>query len=185
MRKKSKESVLFLSGVLILSLYVFDVLATDNCGINVALRKPVTASQSESAGNIPSHAVDGSQGSPWNSGGYAPQWIEIDLESEIQLTCASLRVDQRPAGNTVHVITGRNLAAEEITLAILEGYTTDHDSIHIEFQDLMAVRWVRITTIQSPSWVAWYEIELYAPSSVPIRHHTWSNIKSYYESGAD
>ena len=185
MKQKSKESVLFLSGVLILSLYVFDVLAKDTTEINFALGRPVTASKSESVGP-PSRVVDGNLESVWNSGDYAPQWIEIDLESEIPLTCASLLVDQKPSsGNTRHVITGRNCAAEEFTLAIIEEYTSHLELLHVEFQDPVAVRWVRITTTQSPSWVAWYEIELYAPSSVPIRHHTWSNIKSFYESGAD
>jgi hypothetical protein len=37
-----------------------------------------------------------------------------------------------------------------------------------------------VTTIGSPSWVAWKEIELYAAGPVSVDETPWSRIKALY-----
>ena len=72
-------------------------------GQNVALGRPVTASQS-SAHTAPSRVVDGDPATLWNAGDFAPATIEIDLGAEYAIERVRLRVVQSPAGQTTHAL---------------------------------------------------------------------------------
>jgi hypothetical protein len=47
-----------------------------------------------------------------------------------------------------------------VLLATLSGPTSDYDILEVRARDWPAIRFLRITTIDSPSWVAWREIEV-------------------------
>lgn len=77
-----------------------------------------------------------------------------------------LRVAQYPAeGATVHRIwTRADGGADHVLRQTLAG--TTRDGTWLEARDgspWPGVRYVRVETIQSPSWVAWAEIEVRAP----------------------
>jgi hypothetical protein len=125
---------------------------------NLALGRPVTASAQ--AGSPASNAVDGSAGTAWVSGGDAPQWIEVDLGAPVRVVEVRLRVAQTPAGHTAHRVLVLTPAGWS-TLASLGGTTEDDQVLSIKpATPIDAVRAVRVETSQSPSWVAWKEIEV-------------------------
>jgi plastocyanin len=144
-------------------------LRPDPCGAvpgagNLALGKPVTAS-----GEVPeapaTRAVDGLMANWWSSGGYPYQWIDIDLGSPASIARARLFVSQYPDGPTTHRILTRATTGDPWDLRHeFIGVTVDHQVLeHVAGSAWTNVRYVRVETTSSVSWVAWKEIELFAP----------------------
>jgi predicted amidohydrolase YtcJ len=128
---------------------------------NVALGRPVTASASL-VDDPSSAAVDGDPEAVWNSGDDAPQWIEIDLGAAFDLDRLVLTVAQYPEGVTTHQVFGRGEAGSSRLLGEVRGDTSDQQQLEVSPSPAWAaVRYLRIVTTESPSWVAWREIEVY------------------------
>lgn len=126
---------------------------------NLAFGKAVVASRS-----LPEepaeHAVDG-QPTQWGAGADAPQWIQIDLGEPAAVDRVRLVVGQWPAGETVHQVWG-GLPGEDLSLLHdFRGHTEENQVLEFApetpWQD---VQIVRVVTLESPSWVAWKEIEV-------------------------
>ncbi|MEK6190838.1 MAG: discoidin domain-containing protein [Chloroflexota bacterium] len=128
-------------------------------GGNLAWRRPVTAS---SAYAPVENAVDGNPDTIWNAGRGWPAWIEIDLGQATSLSELRLTVAQTPTGVTEHHVWGRvDAGGELVLLGTLSGVTTDYQTLRLNSPGTWpAVRWLRIETTASPSWVAWREIEV-------------------------
>lgn len=131
---------------------------------NLAAGAAVAASQSlqdEPAANT----VDGSP-AQWGSGGDAPQWIEIDLGTTTPVSEIRLTVAQWPAGSTVHHLrwAGDDHAFSPSDSVTIEGDTEDGDVIGHRWDEPVPMRYVRIETVSSPSWVSWQEVEVYGPA---------------------
>jgi hypothetical protein len=95
----------------------------------------------------------------WNSGGFAPAWIQLDLGHPTTITRVRLYTAQNPPGPTSHQILG-GLTPDSLTpLGALDGDTTDAQWLELQVKG--QVRYLKITTLKSPSWVAWGEIEVY------------------------
>lgn len=127
---------------------------------NVALNKPTLASRA-----LPdrpaSLAVDGQFDNWWGAGDFAPQWIEIDLEASCAIASVRLLASQDPAGNTLHRVWGHQPGKSERLLHEFRQTTTDLS--WLEYTPTTAVdgiRWLRVETLESPSWIAWREIEV-------------------------
>lgn len=103
-------------------------------------------------------AFDGDIDAGWVSGQDAPQWIEFDLGTPTAVAALQLRVDQAPDGPTTHQITGGDEPAPTDVIATLDGETAWGDWLTVAID--ATVRYVRIETISSPSWVAWLEIDV-------------------------
>jgi predicted amidohydrolase YtcJ len=109
----------------------------------------------------PPNAIDADLETAWNSGGDPEQWIQIDLGGPMTVSAIKLVVAQTPEGATSHQIWA---GADPNTLALVhqfDGTTKDGDTL--EFQPtspLSNIRYVKILTTESPSWVAWREIEV-------------------------
>jgi hypothetical protein len=132
---------------------------------NLALGKATTASGV--ALEPPANAVDGNPGSIWNSGGSPPQWIEIDLGMPATVARIRLRVAQSPAGRTTHLVSTRGPGAGDayVVRGQLSGSTSDSQVLEITGGAPWAnVRFVRVETLESPSWVSWREIEVLGSS---------------------
>jgi hypothetical protein len=112
----------------------------------------------------PEFAVDETT-RPWRSGGDAPQWIELDLLKPDSVQMIRLVVSQYPAGETVHQIWVRGENEEYRLVKELRGRTKDRDVIEIPTPGLAKIRFVRILTVQSPSWVGWREVEVIRPTA--------------------
>ncbi|HEY3354648.1 MAG TPA: kelch repeat-containing protein [Polyangia bacterium] len=123
---------------------------------------PVGATASGSYGAaIPSLAIDGNESTGWNAPGYAGNWIELDLGQNYLVNQVKLMVAQAPAGQTTHQILGGLAPAPTTVLQTLSGYTTSGDWLTASVAPT-SVRYLRVLTTQTPSWVAWLELQVYA-----------------------
>lgn len=106
--------------------------------------------------------MDGDFGTLWNSGGGPTQWIEIDLGAEYIINEIRLTVSQFPEGQTVHQIKGRGAGGQFILLHIFDGFTRDGEELVFKPDGaITGIRYIRIETTVSPSWVSWREVEVY------------------------
>jgi len=125
---------------------------------NVAFGKPVAVSRS-SGEHPPSNAVDGTI-LPWNAGDFAPQWIEVDLLQPTTISMIRLMVSQTPAGETSHEIWVRGPSEEYRMLREIRENTGNGRVLVFPTPGLSDIQFVKVTTLQSPSWVGWAEIEV-------------------------
>jgi len=121
--------------------------------------KPVRASLSL-PDRPPEYAVDGHTRLIWGAS-YPPAWIEIDLGRPVPVRRVQLVVAQSPAGPSRHVVLGKGKNGRWRQLASLHGKTRDGQVLDVRLPRASnPVRWVRVVTRQSPSWVAWKEIRV-------------------------
>jgi len=118
----------------------------------------VMAIRASESTESPSRAVDGSEATSWVSGADAPQWVELDLGSPVDVASITLVVDQSPPGLTVHEITAGAHDVPGMSIAVIEDETDRGDRLRIPIDK--TVQFIRITTTTSPSWIAWAEIEI-------------------------
>jgi hypothetical protein len=126
---------------------------------NLALGRPTSVSSSvaESPG---SGAVDGSRSTIWNSGSSPPAWIEVQLAAPSAVKEIRLVVGQTPNGRTVHRLLVRTAAGLQ-EVRRFEGETSDDQTlVWHPAAPLSGVVVVRVETEESPSFVAWKEIEV-------------------------
>lgn len=128
-------------------------------GPNVALGATAAAT-AELSGSPASNAVDGNLETIWNAGAQATQSITIDLGRTRSVRLVRLVVAQSPVGNTVHRLFASADDGERL-LHEFSGTTEDGERLDLTFADAQPVRRLRIETSESPSWVAWREIEAY------------------------
>jgi len=133
------------------------------CGgapFNVALNKPAYASNEWAVGFLAEQAVDGSPWSYWSAGDWPPQWIEVDLKTPYPLSLIRASITQLPDGQTTHrfLVRGPNPLDEPKLLGTFSGFTVDQQVLEQPGPE-DEVQYVRIETTESPSWVAWREIE--------------------------
>ncbi len=121
--------------------------------------KASTASRSE-AGADPPRAIDGNLTTRWSAGDTVPQWIQIDLGEPTTISTVLLDVAQFPAGPTSHQVYGGPTPDNLKPLGTLDGNTTDDQwlTLSVTASD---VRYLKVMTVKSPSWVSWKEIEVY------------------------
>jgi hypothetical protein len=113
---------------------------------------------------LPSGAVDGNANQWWGAGAFAPQWIMIDLGSPQTIASIRLTIAQSPAGETVHQVWVGASIDDLYLLHTFDGTTIDGQVLEYKPESpLEDVRFVRVNTRQSPSWVGWKEIEVLAP----------------------
>ncbi len=131
---------------------------------NLALGKPVAASAV--AEGAAANAVDGSVGTAWLSGSDPPQWIEVDLQQPATIGAVRLVVAQYPAeAATTHRVWTKGPGSGDayVLRETLAGTTRDGQTLESRAGAPWAgVRFVRVETTQSPSWVAWKEIQVLA-----------------------
>ena len=133
-------------------------------GTNLALRKTVRVSRA--LGDFPAAmAVDGNRNNWWGSGAFAPQWIVVDLEANYVIAEVRLLPSQSPAGETTHrlLVKGPATNNEYEPLHTFQGATADARWVAFKLPEpLEGVRYIRIETTSSPSWVSWREVEVIA-----------------------
>jgi hypothetical protein len=119
-------------------------------------------------GNTPDMAFDGDRNTMWNAGKFperAGQWIEADLGAVRQLGSLLLLTCQLPDGPTAHEIwvstepIGDDRAKGKL-VHTFKRRTQNLEVLRFDFPQRLAGRYVQIRTTQSPSSVAWLEIEM-------------------------
>jgi hypothetical protein len=137
-------------------------LRLTGAGANLAYHKIVRFSTAL-PGNKGELAVDGNPGTWWSAGANAPQWIEVDLGAVYNIQSIRLVTSQDPSGLTVHTVRGKGAGVQDsyIVLYTFEGITQDSQALtYAPPQPWQGIRYLRIETLDSPSWVAWREIEI-------------------------
>lgn len=127
---------------------------------NLALTKEVTAS-AQTGQEPPGNTVDGTADTSWNSGAGPEQWIQIDLGAYAKITLIRLTIAQSPSGNTTHKVFVGATSSDMRLIHQFSGVTSDNQVL--EFTPtipLSNIQFVKIVTTESPSWVAWKEIEI-------------------------
>ena len=125
--------------------------------INLALGKDVTVSLNSAQAGL---AVDGDQGTFWNSRAFPTQSIEVDLGGVYSVAEIRLSIAQAPAGNTTHEVWVAGSSEVYTKVETLSGFTLDQQVLEILFEPEQNFRFVKIVTTASPSWVAWREIQV-------------------------
>ncbi len=135
---------------------------TEGPGGNLAYRR-ATVSSHALPGRPASNAVDGEPAIWWSAGAPPPAWIEVRLDEPANVAEIRLTVSQSPPGDTRHIVSVMDVAGRQHPLTTLDGYTSDGQVLLVRPQaPLAGITAVRIETVESPSWVAWHEIEIIA-----------------------
>jgi RNA polymerase sigma factor (sigma-70 family) len=113
----------------------------------------------------PEQAFDGSRDTRWNSGTYAPGWIEKDLGASSSLAGIVLYPAQTPDGETVHEIWISdapicNRRENAKLVHTFKSFTKNLEPLKFDFPKDTSARYVQILTTESPSWIGWWEIEI-------------------------
>lgn len=122
----------------------------------------VTASSTNGT-DAPALAVDGNEASSWIASGFPTQWIELDLGQARNVSKLRLKINQYPAGATTHQISGGTSQGALSPLWTHSGTLQSGEWLEATFTET-SVRYLRVTTTSGPSWVAWFEIEVYGAS---------------------
>jgi len=190
MNRKSPTYIAPLPALLLLAV---------SASANANPAKLVPIGGSVSSGTSYTGATDGDPNTIWNSGGWAPAWIQLDLGQAMPISKIRLLVEQDRPGPANHVISvGANLSS----MRTVYSYTgSPADNSWLEFggdglngDHLGHVRYVRITTNSDPAWVGWREIEIYGaleyfgyfgmtPDNIPATAAAGANLM--YVNGTD
>ena len=136
-------------------------VAADVPDPNLAFRARTRASAAV-PGEPAQQAVDGDEATIWNSGAGPTQWIEVRPDGHRPVVATRLLVSQWPAGATRHEIAIRRRGSDAFAVVhVFAGRTRDGDWLTWRpDRPLRGVTAVRITTLESPSWVAWREVQV-------------------------
>lgn len=118
----------------------------------------------------PNLAFDNNPETNWGAEDFAPQYIQVDLMDELNITSIELLIDQWPAGHTVHQIWGKrnNPTASFTLIHEFSGNTSIGQTLSYAFPSGSKYRYLKILTTESPSWVSWKEVKIYKEGIVSV-----------------
>lgn len=137
--------------------------------VNLAITGTATASNSL-VGFEASRAIDGNVATAWNAGSpplpdfSIETWIEIDLGSTQRIDTLRALTVQSPFGDTRHQLSLDGAAP----VTVWDAYSENSQWLTFGFGSPVYARTLRITTVISPSWVSWAEIEVLSTLPVPV-----------------
>lgn len=106
------------------------------------------------------YLVDRVSGGGYNSGGFAPQYVQLDFGLSATVCSVCLLVGQAPNGNTQHDIYMGPSSLSLITT--LSGYTYSGLWLNTTYNPCRSnVRYVQVYSVSSPSWIAWQKFIVY------------------------
>lgn len=106
--------------------------------------------------------VGRSSGTYWNSGGLAPQYVQLTFPSSFSVSQICLCVAQLPNGNTYHELYAGPSSSSLTLVTVLNGYTYSGEWINITYNPMLTgVSVLQLYTVSSPSWVAWVYFLVY------------------------
>jgi hypothetical protein len=115
-------------------------------------------------------AFDGDACSIWNSGGFAPQSATIDLGAPMAITSVFLVPEMSPATATVqHILEVSGDGKRFSRLGELRAVMRTGEIVELPIPGGAEARFLRVTTSESPSWVAWRDIVVLRCGAVRAR----------------
>ena len=113
--------------------------------------------RSSNSSQNPAAAVDDSEDTSW-SPLPAPQWIEIDLGQPELVATLRMVLEEVPMGSSVHEVTAGAHERPGMSIVTIR-VDADTDRV-IEVAINKEVRFIRVTTPESASSIAWVEIDV-------------------------
>lgn len=160
-----------LLSLILIGIFIFIHTPGRSQCANVALNKPATGTGPGYSGEVPARAFDGICTNAWNSGAYAPQSIQVNLQGAYTINNINLVVVMTPNGACTHYIfTAPNINGPWTPVDTITGAFTNLQHIERCYSGspLLNVGAVMVETTASPSWVAWGEIGIFAISADTI-----------------
>jgi hypothetical protein len=130
---------------------------------NLALGRPITASAEENKEYGVAKLVDGSDATWWSASAGPPQWAEIDLEEDRNVSMVEILIgDVSPPGPQTHLVwvRGSTDAAPGILAGEVSADAVQGDVLTVEFAPIPGVRFVRVETISMDGWVILHEVRV-------------------------
>jgi Ca2+-binding RTX toxin-like protein len=130
---------------------------------NLTVWRPTTASHDE-PGSPSMLAVDGRYDDAWSSGGYPPQWLEVDLQRPVTIARLRLIAPDLPSGAAL-VVLARNDDGSYRLLHRFSGPTVFTQAVSFRPRHpWRKVRWLRLYVPAGSfsGWVSCPELEAYA-----------------------
>jgi len=133
---------------------------------------PVSLSASSSYGDqLPIKAIDSDLGTAWNSGGFAPATLIVDLGRSYALSRIELLTAQSIPGPTEHKIALSNDLVTWTPATTSRSETADNQWLSLPIN--LPGRYVSITTTLDPAWVAWREVRVFERSGILPEYGFW------------
>ena len=139
---------------------------------NVALQGSGVASTRDEHGELAvdtemiRRALDGDPDTFWNSHQFAPQWFSVQLDDFYLVDRIQLTVTQSPAGPTTHEVWLRDVTGvATLHKRFRNVYTEDGQTLDVQVDPPRNLNEVFVFTVQSPSWVAWREVNVFGTLS--------------------
>lgn len=107
-------------------------------------------------------AVDGSDATGWNAGGFPTQWIELDLKGTRTISGMRMATNHYPDGAaTIQIYAGASPNPTTLVTTINPTITAG-DILNVTFSSAVPnVRYIRVVTTADVSWVGWAELTPY------------------------
>lgn len=123
-------------------------------------------------GAPPGLAFDGDFSTTWNAADYPVEWLEVNLGQPTDIVKLQLSVAQSPVGITTHQLWLSSSSiqgnTDYATLAhTFSGQTSDGQLLSIDLAVPVVAQYIQIRTVESPSWVAWKEVQVMTADPVP------------------
>ena len=126
---------------------------------NVALLATERVSSGEDSAHF---AIDGDPETAWNSQNFPAQWISIALDGLYLVDRIELVAAQAPPGPTTHILWVDNGSGVRTRFMHLSDiYTEDGQTVAIAMNPSRPTKEILIQTLDSPSWVAWWEVRVF------------------------
>ena len=104
----------------------------------------------------------GNPGTYYNSGSNAPQNIDLEFPGEYNISSICLQCAQSPNGITWHQLQVGSNSTSLVLAANISGFTSSGQWLNTTYSPpLTRVRFIRLITLVSPSWVAWSKFLVY------------------------
>jgi dipeptidyl aminopeptidase/acylaminoacyl peptidase len=133
---------------------------------DLAVWRPASADAYEPT-NPPVRAFDGNLSDWWNSGGYPSHWVEVDLQSPVDIGRISLVAPETPAGTSFLLLGRADPNHPYRLLHVFKGPTADLQQIDFApRRPWHGIRYVRVAVPVATGplpWVSWHEISLFPP----------------------
>ena len=130
-------------------------------GHRLTPRTAVASAGGSSAGNV----LDGNYATSWSAESFAPVWIQVDLGRAFPVSKVRLRANMFPNGYAVQKLYAGSEAGSLTLKQTVGRWTANGDWIEFAWpgseKSMGTVRYIRVETVSSPSWVSWSEVEVY------------------------
>ena len=129
-------------------------------GVAPATCKRLAGQALTSGANTPAstEAFDGDACSIWQAGGPAPRFAAVDIGPKQVVTSVILIPEMSEKGHVKQIIESSDDGASYHTQYIVEGEMEPGHAYEVQVKQPFTAKVVRVSTMQSPTWVAWREI---------------------------